>query len=86
MENNVTSTQARAAFEITKAVAQTIRDLKQVPSGVLYAKLMAHLTIDQYQQIIDTLKRAELVTETNNLLQWNEAHLNAQQPADPSKS
>jgi len=56
--------------EITLAVAETIRDLKEVPSGHLYAILMDRMTIDVYDRIIDALKAAGVIEERNHLLRW----------------
>jgi hypothetical protein len=58
-------------LELLRALAEAIRELGSVPSGELYARVMNHLTLEQYQAIIDTLKRAGLVCEENNLLLWN---------------
>lgn len=68
--------QISAQIEIIKIVADTIRDLSAnslpggVPSGHLYAHLMSTFTLEQYQSVIDLLKRAELVEERNYLLSW----------------
>lgn len=70
MPETITKEEVHAALEITLAVGEAIRDLKQVPSGHLYAASMAKLTIDQYNQIIATLKKARLVSETDHLLTW----------------
>lgn len=67
---SVTREQAKAALLAIKAVADVIREVGEVPSGVLYARLMEHLSYQQYQSIIDQLKRCELVSEKNNLLTW----------------
>lgn len=66
----MTSTQVDAAIEITKAVADAIRALKDVPSGVLYARLMGHMTLAQYESIIAVLKRGGLVREHGYVLTW----------------
>lgn len=34
-----------AAFAMVAAVAETIRELKAIPSGELYARLMGHLEL-----------------------------------------
>lgn len=59
-----------AAINVIRAVASTIQELGSVPSGHLYAACMAKMTLEQYQAIIDALKAAQLVSETNNLLTW----------------
>jgi hypothetical protein len=66
-----THDQVRAAIEVTRAVADCIRELRQVPSGHLYARLMGHLSIEQFEQIISTLVHANLVRRhPSHLLEW----------------
>jgi len=72
MKNTLTKEQVKAGIEIIKAVADAIRAVKEVPSGELYARTMSHLSLQDYESIIGTLKRAGLVQEENNLLKWIE--------------
>ena len=60
----------RAAVGMIKAVADAIKELKRVPSGSLYATLMNHLTVDQYNQIVSVLKNAGLVKDVYGELVW----------------
>ncbi len=61
---------------VTLALAETIRDLsalsplKGVPSGELYARVMGHLDIHQYEAVIAALKQCRLIEERNHLLIW----------------
>lgn len=67
MKNSMsTSIQASAAI----AIAEAIRELKEVPSGHLYARVNQHMTLDAYFGIISALKSAGLVKEQNSLLTW----------------
>ena len=68
MTNN--AAQAKAATSILFAVAETIRELGSVPSGPLYARLMDRMTFQAYQEMIDVLKRADVVEEKNFVLTW----------------
>ena len=61
-------TKARA--QVIFVLAEAIRELGEVPSGHLYAGAMNHLTLENYQAVIDALKRAKLVEERNHLLTW----------------
>lgn len=61
---------ARAYLNACQAVAETIRELGEVPSGELYARLMSVLDIATYERIIGTLKGAGVVAERGNLLKW----------------
>lgn len=60
----------KAAFAITAATAEAIRDLGEIPNGYLYAQMMQHMSLAEYQDVIKTLKRAHLVEENNNVLKW----------------
>lgn len=56
---------------MTIVCAETIREMKSVPSGVLYASLMVHdVSMGEYQTIIDSLKRAKLITEASHVFTW----------------
>lgn len=83
--NELTESEARrhaeAAFEGLKALALVIRDLRQVPSGELYARIMNRVSLEDYTRLIAILKRSGLVIERNHLLIWNEAQTdNTNQP------
>ena len=62
--------QISAALAITAAVADAIRELGTVPSGILYVRVMDRMTIEVFTRIIDTLKRADLVSESRDVLTW----------------
>ncbi len=63
--------QVTGAMKVIAAVAEAIRELKEVPSGHLYGNLMGMMTLDQYNQIIGTLQRAELVSQDGfHVLRW----------------
>jgi transcriptional regulator CtsR len=67
----ITKEKVRAYIEIVKATADAIRELKEVPNGELYARVMSHVSFDQYCAIILTLKNSGVIRETNNILIWN---------------
>ncbi len=71
VSNQVTKQQVVAMFKITMAVSEAIRELGQVPSGHLYARLMDTLSPQGYESIINTLKGAGVVAEdASHLLRW----------------
>lgn len=71
-----TTTTTKAAIATIAALGCAIRELGQVPSGELYARVMGHMTIENYQSAIDTLVRAKLVERKNShLLVWVEPTL-----------
>ncbi len=76
------TSEAIAAVRIAQAVAGAIRDLREVPSGHLYARLMGVMTLQQYEQVIDLLVDAQLVERApSHLLRWigPAAHPNPEQ-------
>jgi hypothetical protein len=62
--------QIKAVVLITVEIGATIKALGSVPSGVLYAQVMGHLDLDQYQRIIDMLERQKLIEVKNHLITW----------------
>lgn len=53
------------------AVAETIRELGQIPSGHLYAQVLGFMSFESYGKVIGVLKGAGLVEETpTHLLRW----------------
>ena len=63
--------QIAAGIRVVAALAETIRELGETPSGHLYAHMMAFgMTLENYNEAIAMLKRAKLVEETNHLLRW----------------
>ena len=66
----VTKARLSAAFQATVAVAESLRELKQVPSGILYAQLMGVMDLPTFNALIRTLKDTGLVIEENYMLVW----------------
>ena len=65
-----TPAQITSAFATTLAVSETIRELRQIPSGELYATLCGRLSLADYNAAIAMLQRAGLVTEHAHMLTW----------------
>lgn len=66
-----TKEQILAAVMATKAVAESIRELRVVQAGTLYAVICGQLDLATFEHIITTLKRIELVKEdANHVLTW----------------
>ena len=61
---------AHAVLEITMAIHDTIKAAGSngVPSGHVYAVVMAVLTLDQYQRVISLLKQSGVVRESGHVL------------------
>ena len=52
---NVTKEQTLAAVKTLIAVAETIREAKQVPAGTLYAMLMGVMDLPTFESMVNTL-------------------------------
>jgi hypothetical protein len=65
------ATVTAAALQVVRIVADAIRELGTVPSGVLYAHLAGKFTLDQYEAIIGILKRAGVISVTPaHVIHW----------------
>jgi hypothetical protein len=58
------------AMALTEIIADTIREVKEAPSGVLYSALMGHMSLDQYEQTIRLLVSRNLIKKAGHLLTW----------------
>lgn len=70
----MTQNELRAGLAALTALAEAIRELKTVPSGHLYSRVMQYLTIDAYESAIRTLCNADVIRRSGDVLHWNEAH------------
>jgi hypothetical protein len=61
---------AEAAVATIRALAETIRAAREIPSGHLYGMVRGDMTLSRYQAAIGLLKGASLVEEQNFLLRW----------------
>ena len=66
------STTASRAIAIVRAIADTVKELKEVPSGTLYNTLMTQgMSLQQYEAVLDILKKAKVVEVTPaHLVRW----------------
>jgi len=63
--------QLTGALTVVMAVAETIRELKEVPSGHLYAALMGKMDLEEYQSILRVIEGAGLIkVERSHLIRW----------------
>jgi hypothetical protein len=71
MNMKPTPEQIRAYIQTVKAIADTIKELGQVPAGTLYAQLMSLMSLDAFERTIGQLTGAGLVRrEPSHLLVW----------------
>ena len=67
----VTKEQIKSGLYLIRAVADAIKEAKEIPSGHLYAMMMNYVSLSEYEKIIGILKNAGIITEKMNLLKWN---------------
>ncbi len=60
------------AIAIVRSIADTVKELKEVPSGTLYNALMTQgMTLKQYENVLDILKKARVIEVTpGHLVRW----------------
>lgn len=64
-------TKVKAVLELIWAVGDAIREAPTgIPSGELYAMLMGVMSLETYLALVEKLKEAGLVQESNYLLKW----------------
>jgi hypothetical protein len=65
-----TKEQLKAGQAIILAVAETIRETKETPTGVLYAALMDKVSLEGFNKIIAILDNTGLVKVQNHVARW----------------
>lgn len=66
-----TQQQLNAGKQVVLAVAETIREAGECPSGTIYAALVGRVTFEGYQKILGILQNAGLVEQkANHMLRW----------------
>ena len=66
MTNETTKAEIKAGIQILIAVGQTIRELKTVAAGHLYARLMGKMDLEQFDAMIGVLEKQGLVKRTTD--------------------
>ena len=67
----VTKEQLKSALNTIQALGQAIRELKEVPSGILYAQLCGSLSISDYEAAIRLLVKSGVVEKSpGHILTW----------------
>lgn len=61
---------ADVLVQTTNVVGEAIKELGEVPSGLLYARLMVYMDINTYNTIIGLLEKAGKITNKGHLLTW----------------
>ncbi len=70
-EKRATANQLQAGLAALKAIADAVRELKQVPSGHIYAAVMGVMDINAYEKAVSMLCNAGVIRKAGDLLVWN---------------
>lgn len=70
-EKKVTTNQLQAGLAALRAIADAVRELKQVPSGHIYAAVMGTMDINAYEKAIGLLCNSGVIRKNGDLLVWN---------------
>ena len=66
-----TKQQVEAVIDLMGAVVYAIQKAGSLPSGDLYARMMTSgMTLGQYDQMIASMKRMNLIKEENHILTY----------------
>lgn len=61
----------KAALRATLALGHAIRDLGEVPEGVLYASVMGAISLSQFESMLASLERARVIERSpEHMLRW----------------
>ena len=67
----VTTQQLQTGLTMIYAIAETVREAGEVPSGTIYATLAGRVTLDGYKKMLTILQAAGLITvNANHMLRW----------------
>jgi len=63
--------QIQNAILLCKEIGYAIHQVKEIPSGHLYAAVMGHLTLETYNACLATLEKTGLIkVEGSHLIRW----------------
>ena len=62
----------KAVLTLVHIIGSAIREAGEIgiPSGHLYAMLMGKVTLEQYEAVVNLLKRQKIISESNHLLTY----------------
>lgn len=68
--SQVTPDDIKAGLRILRVLADAIKELGQVPSGVLYARISDLMSLDNYNGAIRLLEQAKMIEVKNHVIHW----------------
>jgi hypothetical protein len=65
-----TPAKIRSALNTIFALADAIRELREVPEGHLYARVMTHLSLDEFDAAMRVLKNNKMIKIEHRMITW----------------
>jgi hypothetical protein len=60
-----------AQMQLVRAIAEAIRELKEVPSGHLYARIAGKVSSETYEKVLAVLRSGGLISVSpSHLITW----------------
>lgn len=69
----ITLQTVKSGFEFAATVGQIIAELKEVPNGVLYARIQEKLpnwNLEMHNSLMELFKEIKLIQIENDLIKW----------------
>jgi hypothetical protein len=69
--SKVRTAEETKAIQVVAAIATAVRDLKSVPAGHLYASVMGHMSLAEFEKVVGYIVETGLVRrDGSHLLTW----------------
>ncbi len=65
-----TAEQQKAGLAVVMAVAETIREAGEAPTGTMYAALMGKVSLEGFNKILGILQRNGLISVSGHVARW----------------
>ena len=66
----MTTQQQKQGLALMRIICETVREVGEAPSGVVYAALMSHCALAAYESLVSQLCGTGLISQRNNVLIW----------------
>lgn len=57
-------------LEVASELSKEIKRRKEIPEGILYAPLMGHLRLDEFEAILQLLEKNKRIRRENYVIYW----------------
>lgn len=67
----ITKAEVAAGLNALRALADAVRELREVPAGNLYVAVMGVMSVDNFNKAIGLLVDSKVIRRDGDLLKWN---------------